>query len=84
MRAFTRYCLIFCALLMAGAAQARDYQVEVLLFETVAGRDLTAGGLYYQETQGGLRLGSEEAVAAGFVPLELNLSLAEDAASIAG
>lgn len=84
MRAFTRYCLIFCALLMAGAAQARDYQVEVLLFETVAGRDLTAGGLYYPETQGGLRLGSEEAVAAGFVPLELNLSLAEDAASIAG
>ena len=84
MRAFTRHCLIFFALLMAGAAQARDYQVEVVLFETVTGRDMPAGGLYFPKTQGGLRLGSEAAVAAGFVPLELNLSLAEDAASLAG
>ena len=75
--------LILGCLLLGGAAQARDYQVEVVLFETVAGRDLTAGGLYYPKVGRSIRLGTEEAVAAGFRPLEQNLSLDKDAQAIA-
>ncbi len=75
--------LILGSLLLGGSAQARDYQVEVVLFETVAGRDLTAGGLYYPKIGSSIRLGTEEAVAAGFRPLEQNLSLSDNAAAIA-
>lgn len=75
--------LILGSLLLGGLAQARDYQVEVVLFETVAGRDLTAGGLYYPKIGRSIRLGTEDAVAAGFRPLEQNLSLSDNAASIA-
>lgn len=75
--------LVIGSLLLSGMAHARDYQVEVVLFENVDGRDLTAGGLYYPKLGRGLRLGSEKAIAADFVPLEQGLSLAENAQSIA-
>lgn len=80
---YTYQLLILGSLLIGGLAQARDYQIEVVLFETVAGRDLTAGGLYYPKIGRSIRLGTEEAVAAGFVPLEQNLSLSDNAAAIA-
>lgn len=70
-------------LLLTGAVHARDYQVEVVLFETVAGRDQSAGGLYYPKVGRSIRLGTEEAVAANFRPLEQNLSLSDNAAAIA-
>ncbi|ASJ75016.1 CsiV family protein [Granulosicoccus antarcticus] len=75
--------LVISSLLMTGIAHARDYQIEVVLFENVDGRDLTAGGLYFPKLGRSLRLGTEDAVAAGFIPLEQNLSLAENAKSIA-
>lgn len=75
--------LILSTLLLGGIAQARDYQIEVVLFENVDGRELTAGGLYFPKLGRSLRLGTEEAVAEGFVPLEQNLSLAQNAQSIA-
>lgn len=75
--------LVIGSLMLGGVAQARDYQIEVVLFENVEGRELTAGGLYYPKMGRSLRLGTEEAVAAGFVPLEQNLSLADNARSIA-
>lgn len=76
--------LLFISLMaMSALAQARDYQVEVVLFENVSGRELTAGGLFYPKVGRSVRLGTEEAVAAGYRPLELNLSLSEHAAEIA-
>lgn len=62
---------------------ARDYLIEVVLFETVAGRNATTSGLYYPKTRGDLRLGTEKAVASGFVPMEQGLTLDDNAAAIA-
>ena len=76
--------LVISSLMLGGLVHARDYQIEVVLFENVEGRELTAGGLYYPTMGRSLRLGTEEAVAAGFVPLEQNLSLTDNARSIAG
>lgn len=75
--------LAICTLGLAGSVQARDYLVEVVLFETLEGREMTAGGLYYPKLERGLRLATEAADAAGFVQVELGLSLTENAASIA-
>jgi len=74
---------IVCMLLCTGFAQARDYLVEVVIFETVAGKNLTAGGLYYPRIENSLRLGTEAAVAQGFLPREQDLKLTENAAAIA-
>lgn len=62
---------------------AKDYHIEVVLFETVAGRQATTGGMYYPKGQSSLRLDTEEAVAAGFLSVEQRLTLSENAASIA-
>lgn len=72
-------------LLLIGTSlvHARDYLIEVVIFETVAGQDLTAGGLFYPRIENSLRLGSENAIAQGFLPIEQNLKLTENAASIA-
>lgn len=84
LRARARSTLILVTLLLiAGGVQARDYQIEVVLFEHVNGRDLTAGGLFYPRVGRSVRLGTEQAIAADFRPLEQNLSLADDAADIA-
>lgn len=66
-----------------GLVHARDYLIEVVIFETVAGENITAGGLYFPRIENSLRLGSEKAVAAGFLPLEQDLKLTENAAAIA-
>lgn len=65
-------------------AQNKDYLIEVVIFETLAGQDLSAGGLYYPRIENSLRLGSEAAVAQGFLPIEQDLQLTENAADIAG
>ncbi len=65
-------------------AQNKDYLIEVVIFEALAGEDLSAGGLYFPRIENSLRLGSEEAVAQGFLPVEQNLQLTENAADIAG
>ncbi len=66
-----------------GIAHARDYLIEVVIFETLAGQDLSAGGLYFPRIEDSLRLGSEAAIAQGFLPVEQNLALTENAADIA-
>ena len=83
-----RHCLLsatvgLAILLFSSLGHARDYLIEVVLFETVAGQNLSSGGLYYPRMQNSLRLGTEDAVAEGFLPVEQNLTLSENAASIA-
>ncbi len=75
--------LALALLLGANITQAKDYLIEVVLFETVAGENLTAGGLFYPRIENSVRIGSESAVAQGFLPVEQNLKLTEKAASIA-
>lgn len=64
-------------------AHARDYLIEVVLFETLGGKKSTNQGLYLPRIENSLRLGSESAVANGFLPMEQNLKLTANAASIA-
>lgn len=75
--------LTFALLLGVNTAQAKDYLIEVVIFETVAGANLTAGGLFYPNSDNSLQIGSESAVAQGFLPVEQNLKLTEKAASVA-
>ena len=70
------------ALALAGSANARDYLIEIVLFETLAGKDTTASGLYYPKLERTLLLNSEEAAQAGFQPITDGLKLADNAASI--
>ncbi len=64
-------------------SHARDYLIEVVLFETVAGRDMAAGGLYYPKAERSLNLNGNSAQQAGFVAVDEGLTLTENAASIA-
>lgn len=68
----------------SGLVHARDYLIEVVVFENAANRELTAGGLYYPRIQNSVRLGTDKAMAMGFLPMEQGLKLTEDAAEIAG
>ena len=70
-------------LLCSGLAQARDYQVEVVIFENLSAQNFMSGGLFYPHLQDSLRLDSETAFANGFVPLERDLTLRADAEKIA-
>ena len=70
-------------LLFTSLSHARDYLIEVVIFETIAGQDLTAGGLYFPRIENSVRLGTESAVEQGFLPVEQNLTLTENAAAIA-
>lgn len=71
------------ALALAAPASARDYLIEIVLFETLAGKGTTAGGLYYPKLGRTLRLNSDDAVNAGFQTITEGLTLTENAASIA-
>jgi hypothetical protein len=70
-------------LLCSASAQARDYLIEVVLFETVAGKEFGNSGMYLPRIANSLRLNTEAAVAAGFLPVEQNLTLTQNAADIA-
>jgi len=77
---------LLCAVVLtfsSALVQARDFLIEVVVFESLTDKSLTSGGLSYPRIVNNLRLGSEEAVAAGFLPMEQNLTLTEHAASIA-
>lgn len=73
------YSLLFCVT----SAHARDYLIEVVLFETTGSKTTATQELYFPRIENTLRLGSESAVANGFLPMEQNLKLTENAASIA-
>lgn len=71
------------ALALAGSANARDYLIEIVLFETLAGKGTTTAGLYYPKLESELRLDSDNAVQAGFQTITNDLTLADNAGSIA-
>lgn len=77
---------ITAALMLAcsSIAHARDYLIEVVVFENAANRELTAGGLYYPRIENSVRLGTDNAMAMGFLEVEQGLKLIEDASEIAG
>lgn len=79
---FSRFTVLTLVVLASNTAMARDYLVEVILFETVAARNMDAGGLYYPNIENSLELGSSEAVQAGFLQTDQALSLTENAAEI--
>lgn len=68
---------------LTGSAHARDYLIEVVLFETLAGKQSTNGELYYPKLERTLRLDSEDALAAGFQTVSDGLTLSDNATSIA-
>jgi len=76
----------FVALLLVGltgSAHARDYLIEVVLFETLAGKQSSGAGLYYPKLERPLRLDSEAALAAGFKTVSDGLTLSDNATAIA-
>ena len=70
-------------LMVSSISYARDYLIEVVIFETLAGQNLNAGGLYYPRIEDDLRIGTEKAATNGFLPVELDLTLSQNAADIA-
>ena len=80
----TKVLLGLCLMLLTGHAVARDFQIEVVIFETAAADNLASGSLYYPKLGRTLNLNSEAAEAAGFVRIDEGLSLSENASSIAG
>jgi len=78
-----RHAVLASALLFSSNALAIDYLIEVVLFETVAGRDQEAGGLYYPKAARSVNLNGDAAALAGFAIVDEGLTLTENAASIA-
>ena len=88
MKSFSYRPISLCVLLVASVlgsvtAHAKDYLIEMVIFENTAGRKLSAGGLYYPKVGKSLRLNSDTATAAGFVSITDGLSLTENAADMA-
>jgi len=78
-----RHAVLASALLLSSNVLAIDYLIEVVLFETVAGRDQEAGGLYYPKSERSVNLNGDAAAQAGFAIVDEGLTLTENAASIA-
>lgn len=77
------YLLLLSLVLGSAPAFAKDYLIEMVLFETKAGRKLSGNGLYYPKIGDSIRLGSEAALNAGFLTIEDELSLSENANAMA-
>jgi len=76
--------LLFClGMLSTMTAHAIDYQIEVVIFETASGRQLNAGGLYYPKSAKSLTLNTEAALTAGFALSDNDLTLTDNARSMA-
>ncbi|MFK7890579.1 MAG: CsiV family protein [Granulosicoccus sp.] len=63
-------------------ALAKDYLIEVVLFETLAGRDASGGAMYYPRWTNNLRLNTEQAEAQGFATTTQGLTLSDHAQKI--
>lgn len=77
------YLLLLTLALSSSTSFAKDYLIELVLFETKAGRKLSGSGIYYPKIGDSIRLGSEAAATAGFLTIEDDLTLTENAASMA-
>ncbi|MFT6874744.1 MAG: hypothetical protein ACJAZF_000849 [Granulosicoccus sp.] len=75
--------LLITTLLSSIPVHAKDYLIEIVIFETKAGRKLTAGGLLYPNIGESILLNSEAAAKAGFMSIEDGLSLSKNASSMA-
>jgi len=71
------------SMLVSAQSYATDYQIEVVIFETKSGRKLNAGGLYYPKSEKSLTLNTEAALSAGFAITENELTLSDNADSMA-
>lgn len=77
-----RFCLVILLWAAASIAQARDYVIEVVMFENTTGRTAANKQLYYPKITDAIGLSSEQAAATGFSIIDSNLSLSESAESI--
>ena len=75
--------LLIATMLGAIPVHAKDYLIEMVIFETKTGRKLSAGGLYFPKVGKSIRLNSEAAATAGFLRIEDGLSLSKNASSMA-
>lgn len=75
--------LLPCLLLFAASqGHARDFLIEVVIFENVSGKNVSGGGIYVPKSERALTLGGDAAKNAGFEIIEEGLSLEENAESI--
>jgi len=79
-----RTILTLSILVLSSTTHARDYLIEVVIFETNAGRNLATDGLLYPRIgRDSLRLGTDDAANQGFLPIDEGLTLNDNAAAIA-
>ncbi len=71
------------SLLLPAQSYAKDYQIEVVIFETKSGRKLNAGGLYFPKSEKSLTLNTQAALSSGFAIIENDLTLSDNANSMA-
>ena len=75
--------LLPCLLLFAAStSHAKDYLVEVVIFENTSGKSVSGGGMYIPKSERSLSLGGDSAKSAGFEVISEGLSLEENAESI--
>lgn len=75
--------LLPCLLLFAAStSHAKDYLIEVIVFENVSGKSVSGGGMYIPKSGQALTLGGDSAKNAGFEIVSDGLSLEENAESI--
>jgi hypothetical protein len=74
--------LLITTLLGSIPVHAKDYLIELVIFETRAGSKLSAGGLYYPKMGDSILLNTEAAATAGFLPIDEGLSLSENASAM--
>lgn len=80
----TSLCLLLLTSMVGSiSAHAKDYLIEMVIFETTAGQKQGAGGLYYPNVGDSISLDTETASSAGFITIDEGLSLSENASSMA-
>ena len=74
--------LLLLCLAMTGTAQARDYRIEIVLFEHLEHQDGGTAQLFYPAITQALGLSSPQAADAGFALISDELTLTDAAQSI--
>lgn len=81
-RLISPYLLLIATMLSSIPVYAKDYLIELVIFETRAGSKLSAGGLHYPKTGDSIRLDTEAAANAGFISIEEGLSLSKNVSAM--
>ena len=82
-RLFSPCLVLIASTLFAVQAHAKDYLVEIIVFETVAGRKLSAGGLHYPKVGKSIQIDTAAATELGFVSIDEGKTLTENASAMA-